>query len=41
MAALLSTERLNTCVYNDNKDFRAIITEVFICRIYTTRQGYI
>ena len=30
-----------TCVYNDNKDFSAIITEVYICRIYTTRQGYI
>ena len=32
----------DTCVYNDNKDFRAIITEVYICKIYTTiKQGYI
>ena len=32
----------DTCVYNDNKDFRAIITDVYICKIYTTiKQGYI
>ena len=32
----------DTCVYNDNKDFSAIITEVYICKIYTTiKQGYI
>ena len=32
----------DTCVYNDNKDFRAIITDVYICEIYTTiKQGYI
>ena len=32
----------DTCVYNDNKDFRAIITEVYICKIYTTiKKGYI
>ena len=32
----------DTCVYNDNEDFRAIITEVYICKIYTTiKQGYI
>ena len=31
----------DTCFYNDSKDFSAIITEVYICRIYTTRQGYI
>ena len=42
ISALLSTERLQTRVYNDNKDFRAIITEVYICKIYTTiKQGYI
>ena len=30
----------DTCVYNDNKDLRAIITEVYICKIYTTiKQG--
>ena len=32
----------DTCVYNDNKDFRAIITDVYVCKIYTTiKQGYI
>ena len=42
IAALLSTERLQTRVYNDNKDFSAIITEVYIRKIYTTiKQGYI
>ena len=30
----------DTCVYNDSKDLRAVITEVYICKIYTTiKQG--
>ena len=44
ISSLLSTERLqlNTCVYNDNKDFRATIAKVYICKIYTTiKQGFI
>ena len=39
---IINREPTDTCVYNDNKDFRAIITDVYICKIYTTiKQGYI
>ena len=39
---IINRAPIDTCVYNDNKDFRAIITEVYICKIYMTiKQGYI
>ena len=39
---IINRATTDTCVYNDNKDFRAIITEVYICKIYTAiKQGYI
>ena len=39
---IINRAATDTCVYNDNKDFRAIITEVYFCKIYTTiKQGYI
>ena len=39
---IINRAATDRCVYNDNKDFRAIITEVYFCKIYTTiKQGYI